>query len=63
MRSITTSSDSNPSANKIHAKLTVSLAGTPQEIREAQRLRHRVFTETFQLSERISCHELNIDDV
>lgn len=62
MRSITTSSDSNSSANKTHAKLTVSLAGTPQEKREAQRLRHSVFTETFQLSERISCHELNIDE-
>lgn len=62
MQSMTPSNESHSSANLKHTKLTISLASTPQEIREAQRLRHRVFTKTFQLSEPINSGSLNIDE-
>ena len=62
MQSMTPSSDSHSHANLKHTKLTISLASTPQEIREVQRLRHRVFTETFQLSGPVDSGGLNIDE-
>ena len=62
MQLITTFSDSHSNTNSNHAKLTVSLASTPQEIREVQRLRHRVFTETFQYSKDLYSASLKIDE-
>jgi putative hemolysin len=46
MRLLTIPGDANPS----FSKLTVSLASTPEEIREVQRLRYKVFIEAFSLS-------------
>src|SRR5438034_4364603 len=46
MRLMTIPGDANPS----FSKLTVSLASTPEEIREVQRLRYKVFIEAFSLS-------------
>jgi putative hemolysin len=45
MRLLTVSADSNPS----FAKLSLSLASTPEEVREVQRLRYKVFIEALGL--------------
>ncbi len=46
MRLLTISADANPS----FSKLALSLASTPEEVREVQRLRYKVFIETMGLS-------------
>ncbi|MDP9109258.1 MAG: GNAT family N-acetyltransferase [Pseudomonadota bacterium] len=46
MRLFTTTADATPS----FSKLTLSLATTPEEVREVQRLRYKVFIETMGLS-------------
>lgn len=61
MQLTTTSSDSQSSTNTHRSKLTVSLATTQEEVREAQRLRYRVFNETFHFSTLANPDGLNID--
>ena len=46
MRLLSNSADANQSSSK----LTLSLASTPEEVREVQRLRYKVFIETMNLS-------------
>lgn len=46
MRLLTNSADANQSSSK----LTLSLASTPEEVREVQRLRYKVFIESMNLS-------------
>ena len=46
MRLLTIPADANPS----FAKLNLSLASTPEEVREVQRLRYKVFIEAMNLS-------------
>lgn len=58
----TTPRDHYSSANSKQAALTVGLASTPEEIREIQRLRYNVFTETFSLSKLANPDGLNIDE-
>ncbi|MQQ99138.1 GNAT family N-acetyltransferase [Glaciimonas soli] len=58
MRLLTIPSDANPS----FSKLTVSLASTPEEIREVQRLRYKVFIEALSLSALANPDGLDSDD-
>ncbi len=62
MRPQSVSSDEDSSVHARRATLVVSLATTQKEVREVQRLRYRVFTETFQLSELINPEALNVDE-
>ncbi|MBT2372561.1 GNAT family N-acetyltransferase [Pseudomonas fluorescens] len=56
------SNDVHSSASQISAKLTISLASTKEEVREVQRLRYKVFTETFRLSKLENPDGVNIDE-
>jgi putative hemolysin len=62
MRSLSVSSEEQLTAQLPRAALVVSLATRQEEIREVQRLRYRVFTETFQLSELENPEALNTDE-
>ncbi|ASV38970.1 GNAT family N-acetyltransferase [Pseudomonas sp. NS1(2017)] len=62
MRSPSVSSEEHSTAQFPRAGLVVSLATRQEEIREVQRLRYRVFTETFKLSELANPEALNIDE-
>ncbi|MGB8419745.1 GNAT family N-acetyltransferase [Paraburkholderia sp.] len=62
MRLLTTSSDTYSSASLDFSKLTASLACTQEEIREAQRLRYKVFIETFSFSKLANPGGLNVDE-
>ena len=42
--------DASADANLASPKLTLSLASTPEEVREVQRLRYKVFIESMGLS-------------
>ncbi|MCD7040089.1 MULTISPECIES: GNAT family N-acetyltransferase [Pseudomonas fluorescens group] len=55
-------SDEYASVQPQRAELVVSIATTQEEIREVQRLRYRVFSEAFQLSELANSEALNIDE-
>lgn len=57
-----TPDDSHSNALSQRAKLRVSLASTPAEIREAQRLRYQVFIETFRLSTLANADALTTDE-
>lgn len=58
MRLLTSPADA-PSAQ---GKLTLSVASTPEEVREVQRLRYKVFVETMGLSALMNAEELDRDD-
>jgi putative hemolysin len=58
MRLLTSPAEANPA----QAKLTLSIASTPEEVREVQRLRYRVFVETMGLSALVNADELDRDD-
>lgn len=62
MRSQSVSSDEYSTAQSQGAALVVSLATTQAEVREVQRLRYRVFTETFKLSALANPEALNADE-
>ena len=58
MRIINVAADSTPS----FPKLSLSLAGTPEEIREVQRLRYKVFVEAMGLSSLANTEGLDKDE-
>ena len=58
MRLLTSTAD----ASNVQGKLTLSLASTPEEVREVQRLRYKVFVETMGLSALMNAEELDRDD-
>jgi putative hemolysin len=58
MRLYTIPADDNPN----FSKLTLSLASTPEEVREVQRLRYKVFIETMGLSSLINQDGLDKDE-
>src|SRR3954447_13218855 len=58
MRLLTTSADATPS----FPKLSLSLATTPEEVREVQRLRYKVFIEAMGLSSLASQDGLDKDE-
>lgn len=58
MRLLTIPADANPS----FSKLSLSLAGTPEEVREVQRLRYKVFIEAMGLSALANADGLDKDD-
>ncbi|MDB5764882.1 MAG: family N-acetyltransferase [Herminiimonas sp.] len=58
MRLLTTPADSNQN----FSKLTLSLATTPEEVREVQRLRYKVFIEAMGLSALANSDELDRDE-
>lgn len=58
MRLLTISADANPS----FPKLNLSLASTPEEVREVQRLRYKVFIEAMGLSALANADGLDKDD-
>ncbi len=58
MRLLTTPADANPSSSK----LSLSLATTPEEVREVQRLRYKVFIETMNLSALANAEGLDKDE-
>lgn len=61
MRLSMKSSHRRSSINIESAKLVVSLACTPEELRELQRLRYQVFTETFDCSTLANAEGINAD--
>jgi len=62
MRSPSVSSEEHSTVQLPRAGLVVSLATQQEEIREVQRLRYRVFTETFKLSGLANSEALNADE-
>src|SRR3990167_7921299 len=58
MRLLTISADANPS----FSKLTLSLATTPEEVREVQRLRYKVFIDAMGLSALANAEGLDQDE-
>jgi putative hemolysin len=58
MRLLTSPADSHSP----HSKLTLSLASTPEEVREVQRLRYKVFVETMGLSALMNAEEIDRDE-
>ncbi|MFL9926931.1 GNAT family N-acetyltransferase [Herbaspirillum lusitanum] len=58
MRLLTIPADASPS----FSKLTLSLASTPEEVREVQRLRYKVFIEAMSLSALANADGLDKDD-
>ena len=54
--------NSSADANHALAKLTLSIASTPEEVREVQRLRYKVFVETMGLSALMNAEELDRDE-
>jgi len=58
MRLLTSSAD----ASSAQGKLTLSFASTPEEVREVQRLRYKVFVETMGLSALVNAEGLDRDD-
>ncbi len=58
MRLLTTTADQTPK----YSKLTLSLATTPEEVREVQRLRYKVFIETMGLSALENAEGLDRDE-
>jgi putative hemolysin len=58
MRLLTTSADTNPGPSK----LTLSFASTPEEVREVQRLRYKVFIEAMGLSSLKNAEGLDKDE-
>ncbi|AMP00492.1 acetyltransferase domain protein [Collimonas arenae] len=58
MRLLTNPGDASPSVSK----LTVSLASTPEEVREVQRLRYKVFIEAMGLSALANADGLDSDE-
>jgi putative hemolysin len=58
MRLLTSPAD----ANTAQSKLTLSVASTPEEIREVQRLRYRVFVEAMGLTALMNPEELDRDE-
>lgn len=58
MRLLTISVDANPS----FSKLSLSLASTPEEVREVQRLRYKIFIEAMGLSALANADGLDQDD-
>jgi putative hemolysin len=58
MRLLTSPSD----ASSAQGKLTLSFASTPEEVREVQRLRYKVFVETMGLSALMNAEELDRDE-
>src|SRR5450830_1472153 len=58
MRLLSNSADANQSSSK----LTMSLATTPEEVREVQRLRYKVFIETMNLSALANAEGLDKDE-
>lgn len=49
-------------ASSVQGKLTLSFASTPEEVREVQRLRYKVFVETMGLSALVNAEGLDRDD-
>ncbi|CRM22920.1 GNAT family N-acetyltransferase [Pseudomonas sp. 52 E 6] len=62
MRSQPVPHDEHSTAPVQRAQLVVSLATTQDEVREVQRLRHRMFTDTFKLSTLADPEALNTDE-
>ncbi|WP_339472001.1 GNAT family N-acetyltransferase [Pseudomonas sp. EL_65y_Pfl1_R83] len=62
MRSQPVSRDEHSAEPVQTAQLVVSLATTQDEVREVQRLRYRVFTDTFKLSALVNPEALNADE-
>ncbi|MBP0599877.1 GNAT family N-acetyltransferase [Herbaspirillum sp. LeCh32-8] len=58
MRLLTIPADANPSSSK----LSLSLASTPEEVREVQRLRYKVFIEAMNLSALANAEGLDKDE-
>ncbi|MFI4940171.1 MAG: GNAT family N-acetyltransferase [Burkholderiales bacterium] len=58
MRLLTSPAD----ANTAHSKLTLSLASTPEEVREVQQLRYKVFVESMGLSALKNAEEIDCDE-
>jgi putative hemolysin len=58
MRLLTSPAD----ANTAHSKLTLSLASTPEEVREVQHLRYKVFVESMGLSALTNAEEIDCDE-
>lgn len=58
MRLLTSPAD----ASNVQGKLTLSLASTPEEVREVQRLRYKVFVEAMGLSALVNPEGLDRDD-
>lgn len=58
MRVLTTAADAAPN----FSKLVLSLASTPAEVREVQRLRYQVFIEAMGLENLANCEGLDVDE-
>lgn len=54
--------NSSADANAAQSKLTLSFASTPEEVREVQRLRYKVFVETMGLTALMNEEELDRDE-
>ncbi len=62
MRLLTESDEVDQTLNIKVGRLTVGLASTPEQLREAQALRYKVFAETFSAPALVNAEGLNVDE-